>query len=64
MALHACQSLRHTPVAPTAMTAPSGGHAGSGTCCSAGVPPYSPHTTARMVPPLVPCILPACLSIR
>ena len=36
----ACQSDRHTPVAPTAMTAPSGGQAGSATCVSTGVTPY------------------------
>ncbi len=36
----ACQSDRHTPVAPTAMTTPSAGQAGSATCVSTGVTPY------------------------
>ena len=35
----ACQSDRHTPVAPTAITTPSAGHAGSATCVSFGVTP-------------------------
>jgi hypothetical protein len=35
----ACQSDRHTPLAPTAMTTPSGGQAGSGTCTSSGMTP-------------------------
>ena len=34
-----CQSDRHTPLAPTAMTAPSAGQAGSGTCVSSGTIP-------------------------
>jgi len=33
----ACQSDRHTPLAPTAMTTPSGGQAGSATCASSGM---------------------------
>ena len=33
----ACQSDRHTPLAPTAMTAPSEGQAGSATCASSGM---------------------------
>ena len=36
----ACQSDRHTPVAPTAMTTPSFGQTGSATCVSTGVTPY------------------------
>jgi len=36
----ACQSDRHTPVAPTAMTTPPAGHTGSATCVSTGVTPY------------------------
>ena len=36
----ACQSDRHTPVAPTAMTTPSTGHAGSATSTSSGAAPY------------------------
>ncbi len=35
----ACQSDRHTPVAPTVMTTPSAGQAGSGTSVSTGVAP-------------------------
>jgi hypothetical protein len=35
----ACQSDRHTPLAPTAMTTPSGGQAGSATCASSGITP-------------------------
>ena len=35
----ACQSDRHTPVAPTAMTTPSAGQAGSAACVSTGVAP-------------------------
>jgi hypothetical protein len=35
----ACQSDRHTPLAPTAMTTPSGGQAGSATCASSGMIP-------------------------
>lgn len=35
----ACQSDRHTPVAPTAMTTPSAGQAGSATWVSTGVSP-------------------------
>jgi hypothetical protein len=36
----ACQSDRQTPVAPTAMTTPSAGQAGSGACVSTGMAPY------------------------
>jgi hypothetical protein len=36
----ACQSDRHTPLAPTAMTTPSGGQAGSATCASSGMIPW------------------------
>lgn len=35
----ACQSDRHTPLAPTAMTTPSGGQTGSATCASSGMTP-------------------------
>src|SRR5690348_4602731 len=35
----ACQSDRQTPVAPTAMTTPSAGQAGSAACVSTGVAP-------------------------
>jgi hypothetical protein len=35
----ACQSDRHTPLAPTAMTTPSGGQAGSATFASSGMVP-------------------------
>ena len=35
----ACQSDRHTPLAPTAMTTPSGGQAGSATSASSGMIP-------------------------
>ena len=35
----ACQSDRHTPVAPTAMTTPSAGQSGSATCVSTGAAP-------------------------
>ena len=38
----ACQSDRHTPVAPTVMTTPSGGHTGSATRITSGVAPYPP----------------------
>ena len=36
----ACQSDRHTPVAPTMMTTPSAGQAGAGTSVSTGMAPY------------------------
>ena len=36
----ACQSDRHTPVAPTAMTTPSAGQTGLATRVSTGVTPY------------------------
>ena len=35
----ACQSDRHTPLAPTAITTPSGGQLGSATCVSSGMTP-------------------------
>ena len=37
----ACQSDRHTPVAPTAMTTPSAGHAGSATSITSGSDPVA-----------------------
>ena len=49
----ACQSDRHTPVAPTLMTTPSSGQPGSGTSAMSGTSPYSRYTTAliRRSPP-------------
>src|SRR5699024_8810602 len=44
----ACQSLRHTPVACTAITAPRGGHEGSGTSTIAGADPKASKRTARI----------------
>ncbi len=35
----ACQSDRHTPVAPTLITTPSSGHDGSGTSATSGMTP-------------------------
>jgi hypothetical protein len=36
----ACQSDRHTPLAPTAITTPSAGQAGSATRVTSGLIPY------------------------
>ena len=43
-----CQSLRHRPVARTAMTIPPGGAMGSGTSARWGIAPKSSYCTARM----------------
>src|SRR6476646_6370899 len=44
-----CQSLRHTPVASTRITAPSGAHCGRATSRTCGGVPNASITTARMV---------------
>src|SRR5699024_2437150 len=44
----ACQSLRHTPVACTEITAPRGGHAGSGTSVISGTAPSAATRTPRI----------------
>jgi hypothetical protein len=42
----ACQSDRHTPVAPTAMTTPSAGQTGSAISATDGMTPYPEYMTA------------------
>ena len=51
---HACQSLRHTPVAATRTTTPPAGAVGRGTSRTSGRERTASITTARMAPSLRP----------